>query len=216
MSRFVVRVWLPDKPGALGRVASAIGSVGASLVGIDILEHGGGWAIDELIVDAVDSTNAVEKINAALMLIEGVNVEDIRENPHETVDARLDALETASELVEQQKAQGLREVLVDRARYALAADWAALISLVPGDDTFVSEGNAPSVVWLRAFVEGSRSSEAVAAGTSGPDDTAWAELQDAKSALVLGRAGRPFRSRERIQLFALVRIADRVLAGLPD
>lgn len=216
MARFTVRVWLPDKPGALGRVASSIGSVGASLVGIDILEHGGGWAIDELIVDAVDSDNAVEKMTAALMLIEGVSVEDIRPNPTEAVDARLDALETASEMVEQQKAQGLREVLVSRARHAMSADWAALISLAPSESKFVTEGDAPSVVWMRAFVEGSRASESLAAGTSGPDDTAWAELPDAKSALVLGRDGRPFRSRERVQLFALVRIADRLLTTLPE
>ena len=216
MARFTVRVWLPDKPGALGRVASAIGSVGASLIGIDILEHGGGWAIDELIVDAVDSENAIEKISVALTFIEGVSVEDIRPSDGEAIDARLDALEMASELVEQTKSDALREVLVRRARRAMSADWAALISLVPDDTLFVSEGDAPSSVWLRAFVEGSRSSEAVASGTSGPDDTAWAELPDAKSALVLGRDGRPFRSRERVQLFELVRIADRVLTTLPE
>src|SRR5258708_2115710 len=51
MRSFVVRVWLPDRPGALGAVASRIGSVRGDLTGIEILERGGGRAIDELIVE---------------------------------------------------------------------------------------------------------------------------------------------------------------------
>jgi hypothetical protein len=51
---FVVRVWLPDRPGALGAVASRIGAVGGDLVGIDILERGGGRVIDELVVELFD------------------------------------------------------------------------------------------------------------------------------------------------------------------
>src|SRR5687768_16314531 len=127
MARFVLRVWLPDKPGALGRVASAIGSVGASLTGIDILEQGGGAAIDELIVEAVDSPNAIEKLIAALHLVEGVNVEDIRASEGIIVDARVDALYTAAELVEEDKAVGLLEVLVHRARHDMVADWVMFI-----------------------------------------------------------------------------------------
>jgi hypothetical protein len=36
MATFVVRVWVPDRPGALGSVASRIGAVRGDLVGIDI------------------------------------------------------------------------------------------------------------------------------------------------------------------------------------
>ena len=46
----LVRVWLPDRPGALGQVASRIGAVRGDLLAIDILERGGGQAIDELVV----------------------------------------------------------------------------------------------------------------------------------------------------------------------
>jgi hypothetical protein len=41
----------------------------------------------------------------------------------------------------------------------------------------------------------------------GPDDTACAMLGSSPVAVVLGRKGRPFRSRERRQLAALARIA---------
>ncbi|MEY4175069.1 MAG: hypothetical protein RI900_2234, partial [Actinomycetota bacterium] len=44
MQTFVVRVWLPDRPGALGQVASRVGAVRGDVVGIEILERGGGSA----------------------------------------------------------------------------------------------------------------------------------------------------------------------------
>jgi hypothetical protein len=214
MSRFVIRVWLPDTPGALGRVASAVGSVGASLISIDILEQDGGYAIDELVVDAVDSINAVEKLVVAMTFIEGVNVEDIRENPGDVVDPRLDALETAADMVEQDDASVLLEVLVQRARHDLWADW-AVVADFGSDELRVATGDVPSIPWIQAFLAGSRSSQLAGAGNHGPEDIAWAELTNAKSALVLGRNGRPFRFRERRQLGALVRIADSRIKDLP-
>src|SRR5204862_46772 len=48
---YVVRVWIPDRPGALGAVASRIGAVYGDVVGIDILERGADRAIDELTVE---------------------------------------------------------------------------------------------------------------------------------------------------------------------
>ena len=47
---YLVRVWLPDRPGALGQVASRIGAVRGDVVGIEILERGAGRAVDELVV----------------------------------------------------------------------------------------------------------------------------------------------------------------------
>src|SRR6476661_7170206 len=55
MQTFVVRVWVPDRPGALGQVASRIGAVRGDVVGIDILERGAGRAIDELVVELPDA-----------------------------------------------------------------------------------------------------------------------------------------------------------------
>ena len=51
---FVIRMWLPDRPGALGQVASRIGAVRGDVVGIDILERDGGQAVDELVVELPD------------------------------------------------------------------------------------------------------------------------------------------------------------------
>lgn len=39
VSNYLIRVQLPDRPGALGAVASRIGSVGGDVISIDILER---------------------------------------------------------------------------------------------------------------------------------------------------------------------------------
>lgn len=219
MARFVLRVWLPDRPGALGRVASAIGSVGASLVAIDILEQDAGWAIDEFVVDAVDSPNAMEKLTAALTFVEGVNVETIRSSPSAVIDARVDALESAAELVEEEKAPGLMRVLVERTRHDLAADWVALVSAGPDAEVVAGAGEHPDPAWLAAFLGGASASPIAvglpAGGFAGPDDVAWTALEASGLALVLGRDGQPFRARERMQIAVLCRIADRRLQELP-
>jgi hypothetical protein len=210
-----LRVWLPDKPGALGRVASAIGSVGASLVAIDILEQESGWAIDELAVEAVESDNAEEKLVAALQFVDGVQIESIMPSPQAVSDPRVSALETAVELVEQQKAQGLMELLVNRALSDLSADWAVLLEF-DGEEPLAASGDAPRTAWVNAFLAGSRALQDVGSPMSGPEDIAWTELVQSQFALVLGRDGRPFRLRERQQLSALARIADRRLVELPS
>jgi hypothetical protein len=213
--RYILRVWLPDKPGALGRVASAIGSVGASLVAIDILEQGAGMAIDELAVEAVESENAEEKLVAALHFVDGVQIESIIKSPEVFADPRVSALETAVELVEQKKQLSLMERLVERALSDLTADWAVLIRFDAEEPLAVS-GDAPRIAWINAFLVGSRAMKETGQEMVGPEDIAWTELMASECALILGRDGRPFRLRERQQLGALARIADTRLAELPE
>ena len=207
-----MRVWLPDRPGALGAVASRIGAVRGDVVGIDILERGAGRAIDELVVQLPDA-GLVSLLVAEIDQVDGVDVEDVRAAPERMFDARLDALETAALLVAAATPLGLLNVLVDHAGSDLGSEWVAAVDL---DDRVLlaSRGAPPPPGWLAAFVAGSRTSAPVAAGECGPDDVAWAALADASIALVLGRRGRPFRARERRQLGALARIVDARLAEL--
>jgi hypothetical protein len=212
METFVVRVWLPDRPGALGAVASRIGAVRGDVVGIDILERGAGRAIDELVVQLPDASLVSLLVNE-IDQVDGVDVEDVRAAPERMFDARLDALETAALLVAASSAAELLRVMVDHAGADFGSEWVAAVDL---DDRMLlaSQGVPPPPAWLAAFVAGSRTSAAVAAGECGPDDVAWAALADASVALVLGRRGRPFRARERRQLGALARIVDARLAEL--
>ena len=205
MPTYVVRLWLPDRPGALGAVASRIGAVRGDLVGIEILEQGGGRAIDELVVDLPESS-LVDLLVSEIRQVDGVDVEDVRTAGAAGCEARLDALDTAAVLVEQQTVPDLWLAIVDRASQTFQAEWCALLDL-EGPVNLASIGGAPQAPWLAAFVLGARSSTRVAAGECGPDGIAWAALPATDLALVLGRDNRPLRSRERAQLAALGRIA---------
>ena len=213
MATYVVRVWVPDRPGALGAVASRIGAVRGDLVGIDILERGGGRAIDELVVD-LPGDDLVPLLVAEISQVDGVDVEDVRPMA-EVRDHRLDALETAALLVEQRTADCLLSVLAAEAHHDFEADWTAVVS-PEGSQPLAAVGEAPSTAWISAFVAGSQSSTHVTAGDFGPDDIACTSLPTGDLSLILGRLGRPFRARERRQLAALARIADERLRGLSD
>jgi len=205
MAVFVLRVWVPDRPGALGAVASRIGAVRGDLIGIDILERGAGRAIDELVVELPDA-DLVPLLIHEVGEVDGVDVEDVRPAPGTVLDPRLDALETAAVLCGQQGVDSLLTALASHASHDVEAEWAAVLD-VEGGASRAGVGTPPPTPWLMAFVAGSRSSP-VAAAESGPGDVAWAGLSGADLALVLGRKGRPFRARERRQLTALARIAD--------
>ncbi len=201
-----MRVWVPDRPGALGAVASRIGAVRGDLVGIDILERGGGRAIDELVIELPDE-GLVELLISEVSEVDGVDVEDVRRAKDALADPRLDALETAADLVGQESVVSLLRSLAKSSLRDFQSDWAAVVE--PGaPEHVVAEGDVPAGQWLSAFLAGSRASIAPRVGESGPDDVAWAEMDAAGLVLVIGRHGRPFRARERRQLTALTRIVD--------
>ena len=212
MSTHVVRVWLPDRPGALGAVASRIGAVRGDLIGIDILERGGDRAIDELVVK-LPSEDLVPLLVSEMAEVDGVDVEDVRPTPESLHDPRLDALETAAVLVEQRSIDELLAVLGHHARRDFECQWVVLVG-GQGTEILAAVGTAPSSAWLQAFLAGSGASAHLSQGDGGPDDVAWAELPGVGRTLVLGREGRPFRARERHQLAALARIAGSRWAEL--
>jgi hypothetical protein len=205
MEVYVVRVWLPDRPGALGAVASRIGAVRGDVVGIEILERGAGRAIDELVVQLPTGT-PVELLANEIAQVDGADVEDIRLIEDADHDPLLDALETAAQLVASTSALEVLDSLCIHAARTIGAEWA----VVDLDEAHVMAcvGKAPSAAWLAAFVAGSRSSARVAAMEVGPDDVLWAPLPAADLALVMGRDGQAFRARERHTAAALARIVD--------
>ncbi len=201
MPLFVVRVWLPDRPGALGAVASRIGAVRGDLVGIDILERGAGRAIDELIIELPDA-ELVGLLTRELSEVDGVDVEDVRPISDVVHDPRLDALESAIALVEARSVGKLLSLLAEQAAEDFEADWTAVIDL-DGMRIEGSCGEIPDTAWMRAFVAGSKASM-----ESAVEDVVWAPMASSDLTLLLGRQGRPLRSRERRQATALARIAD--------
>ncbi len=206
----LVRVWLPDRPGALGLVASRIGAVDGDIVGIDVLERGDNVAVDEFAV-VLRKSVALDLLVREIEEVDGASVEEVRTIDH-FPDPRLDALESATTLCSATDVETLLQVLVDQTRDEFLADWSALVS---GGAVLASAGEpTPDASVLGALVEGTSASPMVADGTTGPDDLAVASLPGHDAALLLGRDGRAFRRRERAQLNALSGIADRTWALL--
>jgi hypothetical protein len=201
----LVRVWLPDRPGALGLVASRIGAVDGDIVGIDVLEQGSGVAVDEFAVVLRDAA-AVELLVREIEEVDGVSVEEVREVEH-FPDPRLDALESARRLCAATTVTQLQETLVHQIRAEFLADWSAL--LVERGVVASSGGCVPDPCVLEALDFGTAASPLVARGRAGPDDLAVAALTVHGATLLVGRDGHSFRRRERAQLLALAGIADR-------
>jgi len=217
----LVRVWLPDRPGALGQVASRIGSVRGDIIGVDVLECDGGVAIDEFAVNLADA-DLVPMLVREIEEVDGASVEEVRVVNH-FPDPRLDALEGATRLCRAANVKELHEALVDQVRKEFLAEWAALIADVgPGEEhvggngagesatVAATAGNAPGADHLEALALGVAASPLVASGAAGPEDLAAAPLPGHRAVLLASRSGYALRERERGQLIALGRIADRL------
>lgn len=234
----LVRVWLPDRPGALGQVASRIGSVRGDIVGVDVLECSGGIAIDEFAVNLAHA-DLVPMLVREIEEVDGASVEEVRVVGH-FPDPRLDALESATRLCQVATVSELHQTLAAQVCDEFLAEWAALIAGVGPVEADVTEvavaagargGSAPVAVegmeptaavlatagtappsadLLAALAVGIAASPLVASGAAGPEDLAAAPLARHGATLLVSRQGYPFRLRERGQLIALARIADRL------
>ncbi len=77
MAGYVVRIALPDRPGALGLVASRIGAVGGDIVAINILERDDGRAIDEFVIE-IGGTHLIDLLQNEIHEVDGASVLEIR------------------------------------------------------------------------------------------------------------------------------------------
>ena len=74
---YLLRLVVPDKPGTLGAVATALGHAGADIVSLDVLERGQGVAVDDVVVD-LPRDRLPDSLITAAQTVEGVTVESIR------------------------------------------------------------------------------------------------------------------------------------------
>src|SRR5919107_2284078 len=71
---YLLRVELPDVPGSLGRVASAIGEAGGDIEAIEIVEHrSDGTAVDDVLLEMAPGMMPDSVVSACNML-DGVHV----------------------------------------------------------------------------------------------------------------------------------------------
>ncbi len=70
---YLLRVWLPDRPGALGQLASAIGSAGGDITSVDVVERTPATAIDDVLIEVPDEL--VESVLGSVGALDGVVIE---------------------------------------------------------------------------------------------------------------------------------------------
>jgi len=123
---YLLRVVLPDQPGALGAVASALGQVDADILSVDVVERSPGYAVDDMVVELPSDRLADSLVTAALS-VRGVSVESIRPYAgHIDTHRELELLEAISESPED-----AAQLLADGLPRIFRAGWALVVRLHP-------------------------------------------------------------------------------------
>lgn len=214
---YLLRVQVEDRPGRLGSLAVALGSVGADILSLDVVERVAGYAIDDLVVDLPAGTMPDRVITAAESLT-GVYVDTIR--PHTGLLEAHRELELIDHIAAAPRAQKL-QVLADEAPRVLRVGWCTVVRTADsGLQRIVGSHGAPetqaeSAPWLPlAHAEAlDASAEWVPQVWRDMDTTlAAAPLGDHHTAVVLGRPGGPaFRPSEVARLGYLAGIVTTIL-----
>lgn len=212
MSRLVLRIWLPDRPGALGAVASRIGAVRGDVVGIDVIERDGGVAIDELVVD-LPADNLVDLMLSEVRQVDGVGVEEVHWDSRAPVDPAASAFAAALRLLSAPSPSALGQLLVDEARFCTGAEWACLLSTSTPWALLASSGLTPHPPWLAAFRDGAVPARP-GGGPPGPLDPVIMPVPEIGGDLLLSRPSRALRGRERSWVQGLAALAGRRWAEL--
>jgi ACT domain len=200
MATFLVRIELPDRPGALGAVASRIGAVRGDVVSIEIIRRQDGRALDEFVVELADADH-VPLLLVEIAEVDGVSVEAVHPVSVGVTDQRLDAYDTAAAILEERAPHGVLSTLAARTCHELDASWVAIID---GENHMViaAAGQPPPAPWLTTHIRESTR------GSPDPGDMAWVHLAAWDLTLVVGRPTWPLGDRDRGRLSALARLAD--------
>lgn len=119
---YLLRVALPDVPGSLGRLASAIGSAGGNIDAIEIVERNDGRAVDDVFL-AAEPGVMPDSIISACTQLEGVDVLWIsRYGAGSNVTRDLEVVEAMTT-----DPEAARDILVDLAPATFVVDWAARV-----------------------------------------------------------------------------------------
>jgi hypothetical protein len=122
---FLMRITLPDRPGSLGSVATAMGSVGADINAVEIVEKkSDGSVVDDFIVD-LPTNQLPETIVTACQNLGGVRVEWIARYPEGGgLQSDLEALERMTA-----DPPHAAETLVSLCPVVFRSHWATLIDV---------------------------------------------------------------------------------------
>ncbi|MCW2599895.1 MAG: amino acid-binding protein [Frankiales bacterium] len=211
---YLLRVVLPDRPGMLGAVATAIGDAGGDIVSLDVVERGPEGAVDDLLVQ-LPAGGLADVLITSAQSVPGVVVESLR--PYLGADDLHRDLELVDELA---AAPGdALQLLIDLAPGVFRAGWALLIG--PEGVLAASAGSPDltgvSLPWLPLAV--ARRMDTKEEWVPDRWDTLGTELVAAPigspdRVILVGRPGGPrFRASEVLRLAHLAGIAATVTAS---
>ena len=218
VSSYLLRVQLEDRPGSLGSLAVALGSVGADILSLDVIERGSGYAVDDLVIDLPAGAMPDMLITAAEALT-GVRVEAIR--PHTGLLEAHRELELIDRVAAAGDHHEKLQVLVDEAPRVLRVGWCTVVGFADNQAHRIAGGHgapqtqAATTPWmpLSRATELDATEEWVPQLWRDMDTTlAVAPLGEPTTALMLGRPGGPhFRPSEVARLGYLAGIVASIL-----
>ncbi|MEO6205072.1 MAG: ACT domain-containing protein [Mycobacteriales bacterium] len=118
---YLLRVVLPDRPGMLGALATALGEVGADIISLDVVERGPDGAVDDLLVE-LPLGGLADRLITAAQSVPDLIVESLR--PYVGAADLHGDLELVEALA---STTTPREVLLQHAPGVFRAGWALLV-----------------------------------------------------------------------------------------
>ncbi|HEX3783046.1 MAG TPA: amino acid-binding protein [Pseudonocardiaceae bacterium] len=215
---FLIRVQLPDSPGSLGAVATALGGIGADILSVDVVERGSGMAVDDLVVE-LPSGRLPDVLITAAESVEGVEVDAVR--PYAGVLDTHRELELVEEVAEDPR-KGLT-IFTEGVPKIVRAGWALALRVdAKGVHRVAASSAAPEAItndvpWMplaRATVLDGEEDWVPQTWQELGTELAATPLGKPDQALLVGRPGGPmFRAAEVARLAHLAGIITVVLDG---
>ncbi|RRO16296.1 amino acid-binding protein [Saccharopolyspora rhizosphaerae] len=215
---FLIRVQIPDRPGNLGSVASALGEIGADILSVDVVERIGGLAIDDLVVE-LPSGRPPDVLITAAESIDGVEVDAVR--PYAGVLDTHRELELVEEIAAE-PSRGL-QIFAEGVPKIIRSGWAIVFGHRSGGaEQLAASTSAPQEGYLELpWLPLPRAT--ILDGDEAWVPETWQELGTELAATPIGKpdrvllAGRPggpmFRAAELARLAHLAGIVSVVLDG---
>lgn len=214
---YLLRIELADRPGSLGSLAVALGSVGADILSLDVVERSSGYAIDDLVIELPPGAMPDRLVTAAESLPD-VRVDSVR--PHTGLLEAHRELELLDHVAAADGNAARLRVLVKEAPKVLRVSWCTVFrSSHGGLERLASSPGSPetkaeSAPWLpieRATTLDSTAEWVPRAWRDMDTMMVAAPLGDPHTAVVLGRPGPEFRPSEVARLGYLAGIVATML-----
>lgn len=204
-----MRVQLPDRPGSLGVVTSALGQVHADISAVEIIERGEDYAIDDFMLSLPTGT-PVDVLITVCAALPGVDVMWVSTYPaHWGITADTDVVDAMAADPERAEA-----ILVESAPTVFHCTWALIVDR-HGTVTAVTELGPQDLPGQTGRFGDSSSPHVMTLGTDwtpgwGEHAVAVAPFRGGQRSIVIARPGPEFQRSELVRLRHLALLSDGV------